>query len=112
MPAGDSWRSVARPSGAFGRQSVTHRSIRRTEKHGGVIVIKKIRASALTVVVLATLSLSALPLFAAANASAVAVSELPCYDMWRGCLDGGGSSSYCEGVWLGCMNKTYGTLAN
>ncbi|MBV9496670.1 MAG: hypothetical protein JOZ54_20670 [Acidobacteria bacterium] len=41
---------------------------------------------------------------------AMADTGLPCYDMWRGCLAGGGGENYCEGVWLGCMEKTYGTL--
>jgi hypothetical protein len=35
---------------------------------------------------------------------------LPCYDLWRGCIDGGGGTNYCEGLWRGCMEKTYGAL--
>jgi hypothetical protein len=70
---------------------------------------KKMRSSFLAAIVATVLTLSALPMFALA---AAAETGLPCYDMWRGCLDGGGSSSYCEGVWLGCMNSHYGTLAN
>lgn len=61
-------------------------------------MLKKFRSTVVAAVLLAALSLPA-----------AAAAALPCYDMWRGCLDGGGSAAYCEGVWLGCMQKTYGT---
>ena len=65
--------------------------------------MKKLRSTWIAAIVLVALSLPV-------SATEAAGSGLPCYDMWRGCLDGGGSAAYCEGVWLGCMNKTYGSL--
>lgn len=59
-------------------------------------MIKKLRSTWVAAIVLVALSLPA--------------AALPCYDMWRGCRDGGGSEAYCEGVWLGCMDKTYGAV--
>jgi hypothetical protein len=62
-------------------------------------MIKKLRSTVFAAVVLVTL---ALPL--------AADTGLPCYDLWRGCLAGGGGENFCEGVWLGCMERTYGAL--
>jgi hypothetical protein len=33
---------------------------------------------------------------------------LPCYDLWQGCLAGGGGDNFCEGMWCGCMYREYG----
>ena len=65
---------------------------------------KTTRFIALVALLLTVLSIgAALP--------AAADTGLPCYDLWRGCLDGGGGTNYCEGVWLGCMERTYGSAA-
>lgn len=37
----------------------------------------------------------------------IQLSALPCWDMYKGCKDGGGSQAYCDGVWLGCMYARY-----
>ena len=65
---------------------------------------KKIRFTALVAILLAVLTLNvALPV--------AADTGLPCYDQWRGCLAGGGGTNFCEGLWQGCMEKTYGDVA-
>lgn len=37
--------------------------------------------------------------------SSAAAEDLPCYNMWQNCE---GSEEYCDGVWCGCMQATYG----
>jgi hypothetical protein len=34
----------------------------------------------------------------------------PCTDMRNGCLAGGGSAEYCQGMWCGCLYSRYGEI--
>lgn len=66
------------------------------------------------VLALVVLLLTVVVLNVAATADEVAMeaesSSLPCYDMYQGCMSGGGhSADYCDGVWCGCMRAKYGT---
>jgi hypothetical protein len=79
--------------------------------------VKKIRFISILAVLVAVLSFNlASTAFAAdtsARTAAVAVAEdLPCYDLWTGCLAGGGSANFCEGMWCGCMQSHYGYICS
>lgn len=68
---------------------------------------KNVRALSIIAILLAVVAING-----AVAGTAVASEGLPCYDMWQRCLDAGHSDSYCDGVWCGCMESTYGYLCD
>lgn len=74
--------------------------------------MKKIRFISILAVLVAVLSFNLASTAFAATATVAVAEDLPCYDLWTGCLAGGGSSSFCEGMWCGCMQSHYGYICN
>lgn len=69
---------------------------------------KNVRALSIIAILLAVLAING----AVAGTAVAAETGLPCYDMWQRCLDSGHTDSYCDGVWCGCMESTYGYLCD
>lgn len=74
--------------------------------------MKKIRFVSLLVILVAVLTVNVAPAFAATATAVAAAEDLPCYDLWTGCLAGGGSANFCEGMWCGCMQSRYGYICS
>ena len=39
-------------------------------------------------------------------------SDTPCTDRYEGCIAGGGSQDFCDGMWCGCMHSRYGYVCD
>jgi hypothetical protein len=104
-------RSAARPDPASTSHARSPVRFEKTEE-----IVKKIRFVSILAILVAVLSINVAPTAFAAAASAVAVEavaeDLPCYDLWTGCLAGGGSANFCEGMWCGCMQSRYGYICS
>ncbi|HEX6085940.1 MAG TPA: hypothetical protein VF266_15515 [Thermoanaerobaculia bacterium] len=63
---------------------------------------------------LAVLALSiVLNVSVATDAHALAAeSDTPCTDRYEGCIAGGGSQDFCDGMWCGCMHSRYGYVCD
>jgi hypothetical protein len=74
--------------------------------------MKKFRFLMLTAILLAVVTMNVAPVMAYADAVAVdqPASATPCADKYAGCRAGGGSESFCDGMFCACMYNTYGAI--